>query len=326
MADSSPARGRAGRKIVVASAVHGMWGEYPGLPRRLKELAGIVEEMARKAAGRFGGAGLDLAVLPEFALTGSSRRPLSQAALRLGDEVLKPLGAISRRHGCYLVAPLHLVEGARRVRYFNAALLLDRRGGLAGIYRYVHPSAWELAGSGISPGEGFPAFDCDFGRIGIQFCGEVRHADGWRALRRKGAELIAFPTQPGYPSQVAARAMANRLYVLSSPWRGKAALHDPLGQLIAQATPEEKVLVERIDLSYAVLGWQPELAGGKAFDRAYGPRAGYRYYEEEDWGIFWSNDPKTPVAEMVRRLGLRTLDAEHRAGLRARREACGTRH
>jgi hypothetical protein len=119
--------------------------------------------------------------------------------------------------------------------------------------------------------------------------------------------------------------MANRLYVLTSPWRGKAALHDPLGQVQAQADRDQRVIVERIDLSYAILGWQAELAGGKVFDETYGPRAGYRYHEEEDWGIFWSNDPRMTIAEMVRHLGLRTLDAEQRDSLRAQKRARGRR-
>ena len=315
------------RKIIVGAAVYPMWREYPGLEGRLKELGGLVEEMTRRAAERFTGARLDLAVLPEYAVTGSRKRPLDRAAVPLSPKVLEPMGAVARRAGCYVVLPLALAEEGWRLRYFNAAALLDRLGRLVGVYRYVHPSTREVQ-DGLSPDGGFPVFDCDFGRLGIQFCGEVRYADGWRTLARKGADLIAFPTQPGYPSQVAARAMANRLYVLTSPWRGKAALHDPLGQVVAQAEAAQRVLVERIDLSYSILGWQEELAGGKVFDETYGPRAGYRYYEEEDWGIFWSNDPETPIAEMVRHLGLRTVDAEQRDSLRAQKKArgCGPNH
>ena len=40
----------------------------------------------------------------------------------------------------------------------------------------------------------------------------------------------------------------------------------------------------------------------------YGDKIGFRYYEDEDCGIFWSNDPKTPVRRMIQSLGL--LEAE----------------
>ena len=35
---------------------------------------------------------------------------------------------------------------------------------------------------------------------------------------------------------------------------------------------------------------------------------GFRYYEDEDLGIFWSNDPATPIRRMTDALGL--LEAE----------------
>jgi len=31
---------------------------------------------------------------------------------------------------------------------------------------------------------------------------------------------------------------------------------------------------------------------------------GFRYYEEEDRGLFWSNDPHTTIGDMMRSLGL----------------------
>jgi len=37
---------------------------------------------------------------------------------------------------------------------------------------------------------------------------------------------------------------------------------------------------------------------------------GFRYYEDEDCGIFWSNDPKTTIGEMVRSIGVLELEEE----------------
>ena len=44
----------------------------------------------------------------------------------------------------------------------------------------------------------------------------------------------------------------------------------------------------------------------------YGDRVGFRYYEDEDRGIFWSNDPQVPIGEMIRSLGLGETDQELR--------------
>jgi hypothetical protein len=41
----------------------------------------------------------------------------------------------------------------------------------------------------------------------------------------------------------------------------------------------------------------------------YGDRVGFTYYEDEDCGIFWSNDPSLPVAEMAKAAGVRKAEA-----------------
>jgi hypothetical protein len=77
---------------------------------------------------------------------------------------------------------------------------------------------------------------------------------------------------------------------------------------IRQDRGEGPVFVEQIDLSYVLLGWQPALGNGAAFDEAFAGRAGYRYSEAEDGGIFWSNDPAMPIMDMVRQLKLQLSD------------------
>jgi len=55
------------------------------------------------------------------------------------------------------------------------------------------------------------------------------------------------------------------------------------------------------------LSWQPELRSGEAMTDEYGHRVGYHYSEAEDRGIFWSNDPETPIGQMVREMGLEQI-------------------
>ncbi len=59
------------RKVIVGTVQQGFWGTYPGLEKRLEQLGAIVDEMA-VAANKMHGRGLDLAVLPEMAVTDSS--------------------------------------------------------------------------------------------------------------------------------------------------------------------------------------------------------------------------------------------------------------
>lgn len=305
------------RKAVVGAAMHHMFGPYPGLAARLAELTGLVDAMATAAHAQYG-VGLDLAALPEMAVNGGRAGDAAEVSEPLDGPVLDAFAACARRHRCYIVVPLYLVDGPGR--YSNAAVLLDRDGAPVGTYRkafaVVARGETEAEG-GVTPGAAFPVFDTDFGRVGLQICYDMAVDDGWDALERQGAELIVWPSQ--WPGRVhaASRALRGRCFVLSSTWRHNASLHDPTGHRIAEIR-QDGVFVERIDLDYALLGWQPPLRNGALVAETYGDRAGFRYSEGEDEGIFWSNDPSTPIGQMVRALDLETREdalARNRAAL-----------
>jgi hypothetical protein len=41
--------------------------------------------------------------------------------------------------------------------------------------------------------------------------------------------------------------------------------------------PDQNILVQEIDLSYAILPWSTTLKNGQALRQAYGDKVGYRY-------------------------------------------------
>jgi predicted amidohydrolase len=298
------------RKVVVGTAMYAMWGEYPGVEKRLEALGEIIDEMALQAAERYPGSRLDLAVLPEDAVCGGRNGAAAERSVSLDGPVLEKMAAKARQHRCYLVVPLFMVENQERSLCTNAAALLDRDGNVAGTYRKVHPVAAQSSDvleDGVAPGEEFPVFPCDFGRLGIQICFDIEFDDGWEALARQGAEIVAWPSQSPQTVQPASYAMRHRYYVVSSTWRNNAAIFEPTGMIAAQILPPERVLVQQIDLSCLILPWQPELRNGAALSERYGDKVGYHYSEAEDRGLFWSNDPRTPIGQMVRELGLETL-------------------
>jgi predicted amidohydrolase len=289
-----------------------MYGDHPGLDSRLKALAGFVDQMAAEAHRKYK-VGLDLAVLPESAVTGEPHGDPAKHSIPLQGKVIEAMGAVARKHRTYLIVPMSLAEDPEHGVYTNAGVLLDREGKLAGIYRKVHLDAGQpgdqppsLEG-GLTPGKDFPVFTCDFGKIGVQICMDVFFDDGWDTLARKGAEIVAFPSQTPQTIRPRRLAVQNGYFIVSSTWKNNASIFDPTGDLIAQTTQPSSVLVEQIDLSYALLPWQPTLQNGKLFTDKYGQRAGYRYSDAEDGGIFWSNDPKVPIMQMVRELGLELL-------------------
>ena len=62
---------RPSRKVIVGTAMQAFWVQYPGLEKRLKQLTDIVDQMAAQAKEKYD-RGLDLAILPETAITGEA--------------------------------------------------------------------------------------------------------------------------------------------------------------------------------------------------------------------------------------------------------------
>lgn len=301
------------RKVVVGTAIFGPYGTYPGLVERLKTLGGVIDEMADRATAKYPGHGLDLAILPESAVT-STAGPASARAIPLDGPVRETFASLARKHKTYLIVPMDLAEGGPGgTTHANSAVLFDRKGEVAGVYRKAHPVAvlgTDELERGITPGRSYPVFECDFGRLGIQICWDIQFDDGWEALAKAGAEIVAWPSASPATAQPAARAGRHRYYIVSSTWREDATIFEPTGLVAAQVEPPGRVLVHQLDLSYAVLGWSAPLRNGEALAEKYRDKVGFHYERREDLGLFWSNDPKTPVGEMVRSLGLEEIDPQ----------------
>jgi len=297
------------RKVLLGTVISGYGIFSQPLEKRLERMDELVEAMAARARGDYPAKRLDLAVLPETFLARPGES-LAQQAIRL-EEVLPRIAACARRQGCYLIVPLLLQEADPPRRISNAAVLLDRVGAVVGIYRKVHPVApqgSDVVENGTVPGRDFPVFECDFGRVGIQICFDLLYADGWEALARQGAEIVALPSASPETVHPSIYALEHRYYIVSAAPRDHAAVYCPLGLIEAEAT-QEGVLVHQIDLSYAILHWEAVLEEGEALRRKFGEKVGFHYYRPEDAGIFWSNDPGTPIAQMIASLGLSESDA-----------------
>lgn len=300
------------RKVIVGTMIQAFWGEYPGLRNRLDQLTGFVDQMAGQSRQKYGRS-LDLAVLPEVDITGELGRDALERAVPFDGPVREVFSRKAREHHCYIVIPTYLLESKEKKMISNAAILVGRQGEVVGIYRKVHlvvSLETRTMEAGATPGHELPVFRCDFGKLGIQICYDIEFDYGWRELARKGAELIVWPTQSPQTAYPAFRAAQQRCYIVSSTWRNNASIFEPTGRITAQIKPPEHVLAQELDLSYAILPWSRNLKHGEALREKYGPRVGFHYYEDEDRGIFWSNDPKVPVGEMVRSLGLLELEDE----------------
>ncbi len=300
------------RKVVVGTTVYSIFKGWSGLEERLAELGDLVDRMAEQAGERYG-AGLDLAVLTEYAVTAGRPGDAAAVALDLDGPVRDYFSDKAREHSTYIVVPMILAEDRERGIFTNTAVLFDRTGEVVGKYRKLFPVAAPdetVLEGGLTPGTEAPVFACDFGRLGIQICYDMSFDDGWDVLAEQGPELVVWPSASPQTIAPAGRALDLHAYLVTSTPRNNATIFDPLGMIVRQieaggSTSEaSEVMVEQIDLDFEVISWQSRLRNGAIFDEHYGDRAGYRYSPREDGGVFWSNDPEKPIDAMVDELEL----------------------
>ncbi|HTY44298.1 MAG TPA: carbon-nitrogen hydrolase family protein [Patescibacteria group bacterium] len=78
-------------------------------------------------------------------------------------------------------------------KIYNAAILIDRKGKIAGEYRKIN-----LMGEGydspVKAGKEVKVFKTDFAKIGIAICWDLAYPDLFRKMKKKGAEIVFCPT------------------------------------------------------------------------------------------------------------------------------------
>ena len=226
-----------GPRNVRLATIHHRPANSSGAMENLEEFATFIGQADADKA--------DILCLPEaITLVGTGSDYVS-ASEPVPGPTSEFLGEIAKRHQMYIVAGILEKDGET---VYNTAILLDRSGNLAGKYRKVSLPREEIDG-GISPGNAFPVFDTDFGRIGMMICWDVTFPEAARALALKGAEVILMPIAGGHLTLAKARALENQIYLVSSTYDMKSAVFDLEGEIMAEATDETPVVVVEVDLN-----------------------------------------------------------------------------
>jgi N-carbamoylputrescine amidase len=145
-------------------------------------------------------------------------------------------------------------------RHHNTAVLLDRHGAMAGVYRKTHVPTLGLAtlpadeAYYFSPGDSLPVFTLEGVTLGVLICFDRSFPEAARALVDQGAELILIPAASSgqeraarWVGECAARAMESGVFVIGVnragvetalpgqqvPYFGSSCACAPDGSLIA---------------------------------------------------------------------------------------------
>lgn len=224
-------------RMVRLATVHHKPHNSKSIDENLSVFAALAAEAGEQKA--------DIVCLPEAATIAGTRVGYVEGGELVPGPTTKRLGGIAKKYNMYIVVGLMEREGEI---VYNTAVLIDRKGNVAGKYRKTSLPREEIDG-GLTPGNSFPVFDTDFGRIGMMICWDSSFPEPAAALAHQGAEVILMPIAGGYITLVKARALENQVYVVSSTYDMISAVFDHEGNVIKEATRDKEVVVVDVDLN-----------------------------------------------------------------------------
>lgn len=225
-------------------------------PRGVHSAAEAVEEFCRlieSAASQKP----DVICLPEGITVIGTGKKYAEVSEPIPGPTTRRLGELARKFHTYIVAGIY--ERVEPLVY-NTAVLIGRDGAVAGKYRKTH-LPYEESEAGLTPGDTYPVFDTDFGKVGMMVCWDFQFPEPWRALALQGAELILLPIWGGSEILTKARAIENQVFLVSSSYDMKTFIVDPEGKVLAEANAKQPIAAADLYLDRKIL--QPWLGDMK---------------------------------------------------------------
>lgn len=189
---------------------------------------------------------------------------------------------VAKRLGITLIVPIYL---KKKVKYFNTALVIDKKGRLLGQYDKTHiphdPAFYEkhYFEEGNS---GYKVFNVDGIKFAVLICYDQWFPEAARIARVHGAEIIFYPTAIGniienkeegdwhdaWETVQRGHAISNSLYVAAinrvgregnlNFW-GQSFISDPFGKILKRASStKQEIIVMKLDLdknNFYAEGW-----------------------------------------------------------------------
>lgn len=192
------------------------------------------EKLVRQAASE----GAQLVVLQELHATLYFCQTEDTSVFELAEPIPGPtsnhLSALAAELGIVLVGSIF--ERRMNGVYHNTAVVFERDGSIAGIYRKMHipddPGFYEKFY--FTPGDasfndgrsGFTPIETSVGKLGVLVCWDQWYPEAARLMALAGAEILIYPTAIGWDTTDEAEEQARQLEAWVTVQRGHAVANN----------------------------------------------------------------------------------------------------
>jgi predicted amidohydrolase len=229
---------------------------------------------AQALTARAAAAGARLVVTPENTNYLGPHEEKVRRAEPLDGGTVDRFAALARRHSIHFLLGSYNERAPDERRCFNTSVLFAPDGAIVAVYRKIHlfdvdvPGGVRFAESQtVCPGEEIVLAETPLAKLGMTICYDLRFGELYRALRRRGAEVIAVPSaftlttgRDHWEPLLRARAIETQSYVLAAAQWGRhddaglkesyghAMIVDPWGLVVAMAADGPGLALAEIDL------------------------------------------------------------------------------
>lgn len=205
---------------------------------------------------------VDVLVLPEMWNTGFfPKEGREQLADEEAQRTFSFLSRLAKEFDVNIVGGSILER--RADKYYNTALVVNRKGELVARYSKVHLFTFMKEEDYFEAGNELCTFELDGVPCGLIICYDLRFLELIRSLCLKGIDILFVPAEwpdkrvVHWETLSRARAIENQVFVAAvngcgtmgdTQYGGHSALIDPWGEYLAKAGEKEEVFSAELDL------------------------------------------------------------------------------
>ena len=228
----------------------------------LAKISRMIDEAAEKHA--------DFIAMPEFVNYIGGRRGFIENSEDIPDgETSELFSRKAREHHIWILGG----SIAERIpdddtHVYNTSAVFNPKGEVAAMYRKIHLAdhATLTESNLISAGSSIATFTAPFAKMGVAICYDLRFPELFRVIAIRGAKVIVVPSEfnintgrDHWETLLRARAIENACWIVAPDQigtkrnmtsTGRSMVVDAWGNVIAQASDRECVLMAEIDTDY----------------------------------------------------------------------------
>jgi hypothetical protein len=222
------------------------------------------------------------------------------------NQVLDYFASVAKSNQCYIAFGMKR-EDSEGV-WCNSCVLLDRKGGIAGIYDKNFPTIGEME-EGTKAGKEARLFQCDFGKVAMVICFDLNFDELLEKYAAQKPDLIIFSSMYHGGLAQSIWAFKCRSYFVGSVYKGNPSeVRNPMGDVVASSTNYFDFTVTRINIDCKLVHLDFNWNKLTALKQKYGTRVTVSDPGKLGCVLITSEDKDVTVNQMIEEFDIELLD------------------